>query len=119
MTVKMFRCDVAGVTFEPNKSQFESLAKTYFREGKPGFFVNLIKEPDNLYDSNAVAVHVDIEREIYKIGYLPKAIAKSIAKSITDSKASEVEVVSESFNTFNGQIKGLGLDIRVTTRDNI
>ena len=41
----------------------------------PGSLVDLVREPDNPYDPNAVAVHV----EGVKCGYVPRAQAKRLA----------------------------------------
>lgn len=53
-------------------------AQVLIKALKPGADVVLVREPDNKFDKNAVAVWVDGER----IGYVPKATNRALAAFI-------------------------------------
>lgn len=58
---------VAGVTFEGRQDFLEVLFK---REKE--FVFSLEREPENPYDSNAIKVMVNLEGELFRVGYMPK-----------------------------------------------
>lgn len=55
----------------------------------PGSLVRLVREPDNPYDSNAIAVYGDGARDL--AGYVPRGYAKRLSK-VLDSGADMVAV---------------------------
>jgi len=70
------RTKVRGVTVGNAQKALERL--THYRADE--ITVSLEREPGNLYDSNAVAVHVGvINKGMVKIGYLPAPLAKVVS----------------------------------------
>lgn len=75
---------------------------TLLANGKPGeecgwYSGFLITEPRNEYDPNAVAVYLihkrQSELEVFKVGYLPKDLARKASKPISDRLLHQGEVV--------------------------
>lgn len=56
-------------------------AQVLIKALKPGADVVLVREPDNKFDNNAVAVWVDGER----VGYIPKATNRALSAFIDQS----------------------------------
>lgn len=69
MNVVSFK--VAGVTFEGRQERIALLDV-----GDP---VRLIPEPENPYDSNALAVHVAYAGVVLHVGYMPREEAAQVA----------------------------------------
>lgn len=85
MATGTFHSKVAGVT--ANNSDGRS-RQNYIRAFcKPGMAVTLVREPNNAYDKNAVAVWIKIRSLIFftanvQIGYLKAEVAEEIARYI-------------------------------------
>lgn len=63
--------NVVGVTFEDRQEVLSNFFKNYKVGGH--YSVNLEKEPNNPYDKNAIAVHLDVGGSNYKhVGYISK-----------------------------------------------
>lgn len=70
----------------------------------PGSTVELVREPENRFDQNAVAVHI----EGVKCGFIPRAQAKALAKDLDGGRQVkavlweynklEIEVTDEPFH---------------------
>lgn len=71
----IIKTNVAGVTFGNRQKALEHLE----RYSKEQIKVQLVRENKNPYDSNAVAVWVNVLGKVYKMGYLNKTLAKSIS----------------------------------------
>lgn len=52
----------------------------------------LKREPDNLFDRNAVAVYVDQRPFNFKIGYLPRKVAEVVAPKIDAGEFASKEI---------------------------
>lgn len=72
-----FVCAVAGTSFDTDGVKRGPFIRSKVNPGDP---VELLPEPSNPYDSNAVAVHV----HGFKIGYLRRDVAQRHAESIAD-----------------------------------
>lgn len=58
---------VAGVSFDGRQ---EFLKKIF--ESKEKLDLSFEREPENPYDSNAIKVMVNLEGELFRVGYMPK-----------------------------------------------
>lgn len=120
---------VAGVTYEGRQ---EYLARLFGNEP-----VRLIPEPENKFDSNALAVHVSVpisidrqvndpnglsdivpEREILHCGYIPREMAAQIAPLLEGENLDcKIEAVTGGFELFNGDTAAFGLRLIVELPD--
>jgi hypothetical protein len=92
----IFYTKVVGVTFE-NRQDFIKLLST-------GQKLQLIREPDNSYDSNAIAVY----SEVQKLGYISRNIAKQLATDIDCGFRTDVQVekiTNHDFSLFGVNIR--------------
>lgn len=71
----IIKTNVAGVTYGNRQKALEHLK----RYSKEQIKLQLVRENKNPYDSNAVAIWVNVLGKVYKIGYLNKTIAKAIS----------------------------------------
>ena len=70
---------VSGVTYGKTQTALQHLIRYDTRD----ITAELIREPGNEYDDNAVGVHVSVKgSKTYQIGFLPKDIAKYISNLI-------------------------------------
>lgn len=98
---------VVGVTFEGRQAILEKYLDEYRNTGKQRK-CELVPEPDNKYDKNAVAVYIEGEHEKEKVGY----IAKDLNQDLKSTFDSILEVRVQSIGrTENGNI---GLSIILT-----
>lgn len=58
---------VVGVLFDGRQDFLSRLFETQEK-----LKISFEREPDNLYDKNAINVMVDINGELFRIGYIPK-----------------------------------------------
>ena len=84
---------VAGVTFEGRQELLEKLQMDYIRNPDKKT-VDFKSEPENQYDVNAIAVWVDIEGELKKIGYVPKAINLNFKEILNSGKFIRAKITS-------------------------
>jgi len=94
---------LVGVTFKnPNKTSRQKILGTiyddYWTEAREeDISVTLKREPNNNYDSNAVAVHVEARSDETKgwaegqVGYVPAAQAAFIGQALEDKRVARVE----------------------------
>lgn len=59
-------------------------AHSYLNEYNRPIFVKLEREPDNVYDSNAIAVFVQIDVEFQKVGYVASELTEYVHPYIDD-----------------------------------
>lgn len=84
---------VAGTGFEGR----DYYIRTYCQNGMG---ISLLREPNNPYDENAIAVYLEVGNKAnnVKIGYLKRACAKSLAKKMDEGL--KIEAYVRSFDTF-------------------
>lgn len=72
----IYRGNVVGVSFEPAKSNIpllrDFLLGTVEEVGEIEPVVNLIHNPNNKYDKNAIEVHVGYGDKTFFVGHIPK-----------------------------------------------
>lgn len=66
--------------------------------------VNLVTEPENEYDKNAIRVEITIGEKTFMIGYVPKSRNKEIQK-IIDKYASKASQLSIDYELTGGKYK--------------
>lgn len=98
-----FHTKLAGVTFEERQ---EVLARLV-----PGAPLRLVREPGNVHDSNACAVH-DVQGA--QVGFLNRRLAAVLASAMDAGVAYDIEV-SEVTGGDSG--KALGVNVLVSRRD--
>lgn len=97
---------VAGVTYDGRQ---EHLAKLEGNEP-----VRLVPEPTNAYDPNAIAVMIAVKGEVLHCGYIPKELAKDIAKFLDgESLDCSIEAVTGGFLLSNGDTAAFGLRLKI------
>jgi len=70
---------LAGMNFEGRAA----IIKKYGKENMPVVFV---REPDNKYDSNAIAIYIEGGGKLQQIGYINKDDAANYSKSLAKGK---------------------------------
>lgn len=86
--MSFYTTNITGVTFTNDDG---TSRQKYIEKLKPDDKLMLIREKNNKYDSNAVAVH---DMKLHKLGYIPKHMAGSLSKQIDAGKTFEVFVLS-------------------------
>lgn len=106
-----FKVKAVGVTFS------DDYPKNLYRikdrlENTPGGLIpaQLVREPDNEYDSNAVAVHIDGET----IGHLPAPVAAKIAPHLDDNEPWHATVTDILITPGEEHQPGMNLSVRRT-----
>lgn len=114
------RVGIVGVTFKnPDGSSrqelLEKLYDEYYTEGyEDEIGLRLVREPDNRYDSNAVAVYVDSPPEYQgQIGYLPGPRAEWIGPAMDEDRLVGAELASMGLS----KTSKVGLTLLVKIRD--
>jgi len=106
MNTKILTCKVAGVTFEGRQ---EYLAKLCLSDP-----CQIVPEPENPYDPNALAVHIAHEGEVFHVGFIPRQLAAEIAPHLEGEKVmAKILEITGGFETRDGGRASLGLLIRV------
>lgn len=102
--------DVVGVTFEGRQQILSDFYKGYKVGGK--YEVILEREPNNPYDKNAIAVHLDVGHMDYKqVGYISKNENQSLGLKLDKLRCARL-------NSMGPTAKGdLGLTIQVEFDD--
>ena len=77
-TLELTSCYIAGLQYHAGKQMA-------FQTGEA---LKLIREPNNLYDTNAIALY----KQHIKIGYIPKNENKIIAKMLDQHAALKAEI---------------------------
>lgn len=97
---------VVGVTFEGRQELLSNFYKNYRHGGI--YNVKLMPEPWNEYDKNAIAVMLEIDGGLKKIGYIPKTENEDLHRHMPD-------VTSVCISSMGPNYKGiLGLNIKVS-----
>lgn len=99
--------ELVGVTFENR----QSIIAKYCEIGKP---VYLFREPDNQYDSNAVAVYIDAGKKREIIGYIGREQAKYYAERMDQGK--QYDAVVGWIYGGNGINYGVNIDISMISK---
>ena len=68
---------VVGVSFENRQSLLSPIEADHMKTGKR-YPVELLPEPQNQYDPNAVAVLVEFNSQKVKIGYVPRECTQDV-----------------------------------------
>ena len=76
---------IAGVTFEGRQDILEKLNQEYHEIGFRRI-VELVPDPENKYDSNAVKVQVNLDGNVKQLGYVPKTINSQILELVKNEK---------------------------------
>lgn len=92
---------VTGTTFQNRQKALARLA----RINPKNISVELVREHDNKYDTNAIGIHVSVNGgSLYQIGFIPREIAELIASIIDKGiqlKAAFRGVTGDTFDRFN------------------
>lgn len=110
MATKTYKAKVVGVTFENRQ---ETIAK--LRGNEP---CRLVPEPENIYDSNAIAVHVATSDGVKHIGFIKKELAATIAPAMEgEPLMCKIDEIIGGFETSDGEQAAYGvvLEIEVPT----
>lgn len=100
----MLNCHIAGFAYCDGLEVIDQL--------KIGAFVALVAEPDNPYDSEAVAVYFDG----VKLGYLPRAVNSAISTLIAFGHADLFEVRISHLDLTAHDEKKLSITVKVVDR---
>lgn len=109
----LWESKVAGVSFEPHKSNLEALFAQIQRYGQidlAGYFkVKLIHNDENIKDPNAIEVHVKGPTEAFyrKVGFVPKADNQFVLASDIVKLAAHLI----KFNTYRGNLVGMQIGV--------
>lgn len=97
---------LAGVTFENRQETIARLSS-----GEP---CQLIPEPENQFDKNAIAVFVTLDGEPAHIGYVPRQLAEWIAPLLKgETIGGKVTEITGGFNLWEGRTAPYGVVIHV------
>ena len=100
--ISMFFTKVAGVTFNNRQNLVKRLTV--------GQQIIPVREPNNQYDSNAIALYAYIDSSVYQIGFVGKDIASKLAQTMdSDNKY----VIIKIANITGGGIDYFGVNIQV------
>lgn len=100
--INRFYSKVAGVTFENRQEIVKRLSV--------GQQIIPVREPDNRYDSNAIALYAYIDDSVYQIGFIGKDVASRLASTMDTNdeyviiKISEITGGGENYIGVNIQI---------------
>jgi len=113
MITKIEVFHVAGTTFDGRQAIIQKL-----KGDEP---ITLALEPENPYDSNAIAIWVrDRSGDLYRVGYVPRKLSEQLAKIYRESEISaKLLQVTGGFETrFQGAAYfGLVVEIRYSTNE--
>jgi len=97
---------VAGTTFDNRQ---EHLARLTGNEP-----VRLVPEPTNIYDPNAIAVMIAVKDDVLHCGYIPRELAKDIAKFLDgESLDCSISAVTGGFLLPDDSTAAYGLRLKV------
>lgn len=97
----VFTTNVAGTTFVENSCEILRFLKE--KVSKNNILLNLVREPENPYDENAVRVEISVKgaKKFVKIGYVPKDKAELLSYVLQDSSGYHVRV--QDISLFGGE----------------
>lgn len=105
--VKMPYAKVSGVTFGNRQTALRHLTK-YDSEC---ISIELIREPENKFDKNAVAVVAKVNGKGYKMGYMPRYIALMLAPLMDMGKTMKAVYNSVTGGYSDGMNYGLSVQV--------
>lgn len=110
MKTRILNTRVVGVTFENRQALVAQLSTTDPCRLQP--------EPDNVYDKNALAVHVAHGGEVWHIGFVPKELAAEIAPYLDgEAVMCSIAEITGGFETRDGDTAALGVRLRIELPD--
>lgn len=105
------RIDIVG------ESNYQEVLKGFLKDN--WIYGFLVPETDNQFDKNAIALYfLDTKPkivEVVKVGYLPKDLAKKVAKPIADLLLNDAQILPVIAKTMGGTLDkpNIGIDARV------
>jgi len=106
MNTKTYYAKVVGVTYENRQATIARL-----RGKEP---CRLVPEPENQYDSNAIAVHVATGNGIKHIGYIKKELAATIAPLMEgEPLMCRIDEITGGFETSDGEQAAYGVVLEI------
>lgn len=111
-----FEIHVVGVSFVPswpgNLYELETLQFMAEDRGEP-IPVVLIREPDNPFDTNAIAIHVpSLGEEMGMVGHVPAALAKRLAPHLDAGEQWLGEIAQTRISMEHPERPGLQIRVR-------
>ena len=107
---------VAGVTFAPNYPSnlvaIGAAARLRDAEGEPPLDCQLIRNPDNEHDANAIEVHVIGKNRTAMVGHINAKIASQLAPLIDGGEAWTATVMLVAFSPENPEQPGIEIRLR-------
>ena len=105
--MRSFYTKIVGVTFEnPTGESRQALIEELSQKHRPPFYLQLAHQPDNPYDSKAVAVH---DTEGRQLGFLSKDVGQQIYRLL--SKGTPVYATATQITGGRGYFYGINLQI--------
>lgn len=106
--ITTIRFRVVGVSYS---NQDGSSRQAYISEMTPDTAVQLVPEPTNPYDANAIAVFIPGNKQI---GFVPRELAAKIAPFLEGEKfLARVVSLHGGFETWDGGTASLGVAVEV------
>ena len=103
MPIERVVTKVVGVSMGPKDSKGNSLRQQYLAEMKENntLFVKLIREPENAFDNNAIAVYGDYGSGQVQIGYIQNSsrVCYSCEKEYSKQLVTKDSVLREKLNS--------------------
>ena len=99
---------LAGVSFEPAKSNLKKLVtylEQFNKKGTLAPVVKLIPDPENKFDKFAIRVSVGQQDKFFEVGYIPKTHNQRLHEHGLD----KIEATMEDFSTFDDSIVGIAI----------
>lgn len=91
---KIFATRIAGASYEGRQMYIEKMTTDTALVIK--------REPQNQYDSNAIAVYACLSNHQQKIGYIPKVFAKDIAEKMDAGEFVFIQFLEKKKEVYNG-----------------
>lgn len=93
MAVERIQFPLKGMTYHATPTTIEQFSE------KVPFVVEFRREPDNIHDSNAIAVYsAEDPRKGFHLGYVPREVAEVFAPKIDDGRVRIVRSVLETLD---------------------
>ena len=89
---------VLGTCHSPHRQKALEESYEHLYEHNRHLLLKLKKEPDNLYDQNAIAVYVMASSDYRKVGYIARELTKFVHPLLSDPSL-EVSVKKIRFST--------------------
>lgn len=106
MANRVLNTKVSGVTFEGRQALIARIS--------PNDPCRIVPEPENPYDSNALAVHVAHGGEIWHIGFIPREMAARIAPYLEgEALMCSISEITGGFEFDSGETASYGVRLRI------